>query len=201
MLCTICGNKKAFSAGFDLSVMGSTDPKLATTKAKLLERGGMVVMRTYAFPKPVILAVTGHALALGAIMLFAGDLRIGPNEVQGQKTAKIGMNEVAIGMTLPDFAIQLAKARIPVTELTQALGQAKVYTPVSASNMGYLDTVAATNSYDDVIALALAEGRRLGGYVTQPAFARQKMLERGDIYNNVMAGMRSNGIADPMANL
>ena len=31
--------------------------------------------------------------------------------------------------------------------------------------------------------------------------ARQKMLERGDIYNNVMAGMRSNGIADPMANL
>ena len=197
----ICGNKKAFSAGFDLSVMGSTDPKLAKAKAKLLERGGMVVMRTYAFPKPVILAVTGHALALGAIMLFAGDLRIGPNEVQGQKTAKIGMNEVAIGMTLPDFAIQLAKARIPVTELTQALGQAKVYTPVSASNMGYLDTVAATNSYDDVIALALAEGRRLGGYVTQPAFARQKMLERGDIYNNVMAGMRSNGIADPMANL
>eukprot|EP00943_MAST-04B_sp_MAST-4B-sp1_P009455 g9455.t1 len=183
----ICGNKKAFSAGFDLSIMGSKDKKMAAEKATLLTRGGMVVLRTYAFPKPVVLAVTGHALALGAIMLFAGDVRIGPNEiVNSKKTAKIGMNEVAIGMTLPDFAIQLAKARIPVTELTQALGQAKIYSPKAASNMGYLDLLAKTNLYTDVITRALKEARRLGGYVTQPSFAKQKMLERGDLYHKVM---------------
>ena len=96
---------------------------------------------------------------MGAILLLAGDLRIGPAEISGKKTAKIGMNEVAIGMTLPNFAIELANARIPVTELTQALGQAKVYSPTSASTMGYLDALANTNLYDDVLCKQLKKPR------------------------------------------
>ena len=197
----IGGNKKAFSAGFDLSVMGSTDKKLADDKSALLHRGAMLCLRIFTFPKPVVLAVTGHALALGAILLLAGDLRIGPAEISGKKTAKIGMNEVAIGMTLPKFAIELANARIPVTELTQALGQAKVYSPTSASTMGYLDTLAKTNLYHDVVVHAVGEAKRLGGYVTQPAFARQKMLERGELYGRVLADLKKDKLQDPMARL
>ena len=69
--------------------MGSTDKKLADDKSALLHRGAMLCLRIFTFPKPVVLAVTGHALALGAILLLAGDLRIGPAEISGEKQQKL----------------------------------------------------------------------------------------------------------------
>ena len=56
--------------------------------------------------------------------------------------------------------------------------------------MGYLDSLANTNLYDDVVMRAFGEAKRLGGYVTQPAFARQKMLERGELYGRVLADLK-----------
>ena len=50
------------------------------------------------------MAATGHGLALGAIMLLAGDVRVGPN-ASGSK-ARFGLNEVAIGMTLPMIGLE-----------------------------------------------------------------------------------------------
>jgi enoyl-CoA hydratase len=184
----IIGNNKAFSAGFDLAVMGNKDAT-QSQKDALLHGGGMLVMRVYGFRKPVVLGVTGHALALGAILLFAGDIRVGPAEAGVAKPAKIGMNEVAIGMTLPKFAIELAKARVPVTELTKSLTQAKVYGPEEAVLAGYLDLLAPSNSFDDVLSLATEEARRLGGYVKQPAFHRQKLMERGAAIDTLVSGL------------
>ena len=92
-------------------------------------------------------------------------------------------------MTLPQFAIDLAKARIPVTELTKALTQAKVYGPEEAVRVGYLDMLAKSSDFDDVLDAAIEEARRLGGYVKQPAFARQKLLERGPTIEELERGM------------
>ena len=134
-------------------------------------------------------------------MLLAGDFEDRtPAEKLGEKTSKIGMNEVAIGKDLPNFAIELANARIPVTELTKALSQAKVYSPTSASTMGYSDALAKTNLYRDVVLHAVVEAKRLGGYVTQPASARQKMLERGELYYRVLIDLKDK-LQDPMARL
>ena len=58
-------------------------------------------------------ACTGHSVAAGAILLMAGDLRIG-----AEGDFKIGLNETAIGLPLPAYAIALAQARMPVTALT-----------------------------------------------------------------------------------
>jgi enoyl-CoA hydratase len=55
----------------------------------------------------VVAACTGHGLALGALMLLASDYRVGT-----AGSFSIGLNEVAIGMTMPDKAALLARARI-----------------------------------------------------------------------------------------
>ena len=86
----ICGRPGKFSAGFDLSVMGQGGAGMT----RLLRCGAVTSQRLLAFPTPVILAVSGHALAMGALLLLSADYRIG---IHG--TYKLGLNEVAIGMT------------------------------------------------------------------------------------------------------
>lgn len=58
--------------------------------------GAMLGHTLYVSPLPVVIGCTGHALAMGAIPPFCGDVRIG-----AEGPYKIGMNEVAIGMPVP----------------------------------------------------------------------------------------------------
>ena len=74
----------------------------------LFLEGARLSLRIFDFPRPVVIGCSGHALALGAIMLLAADYRVGR---RGPKF-KIGLNEVAIGMTAPVFAIELARNKV-----------------------------------------------------------------------------------------
>ncbi len=126
----IAGRHGKFSAGFDLSVMGQGGDNMMD----LLRAGAGLSRRLLEFPTPVVLAVSGHALAMGALLLLSADYRIG---VHG--TYKIGLNEVAIGMTLPYFGIELARERLARTHLGPAVSLAKVYDAAGALEAGYLD--------------------------------------------------------------
>ena len=99
----IIGREGKLSAGFDLTEMTAG---IERTQA-LVGAGGHLLMRIYGHPQPVVLGVTGHALAAGALLALSCDVRIG-----GDGPAKIGLNETAIGMGLPHYAVELAQARL-----------------------------------------------------------------------------------------
>ena len=99
----IVGREGKLCAGFDLSVM-TGEPDGAR---QLVSRGAALLMRLYLHPQPVVVAVTGHALAAGALLALTCDVRIGADV-----PAKIGLNETSIGMPLPQFAIELARDRL-----------------------------------------------------------------------------------------
>ena len=103
---------------------------------QMIRGGAELATRLYQFPLPVVAAVTGHALAMGAVLLLAIDERIA---AEGE--AKIGLNETAIGMTLPDFALILARERLAPTPLSRATANAEIYDPRGAVEAGYLDRV------------------------------------------------------------
>jgi enoyl-CoA hydratase len=155
----ISGRPGRFSAGFDLSVM-QEGPESAR---KLVTRGAELALRIYELPQPVVVACTGHALAMGAILLLAADLRIG---AEGE--FKIGLNEVAIGMPVPIFATELARDRLSPRHFLRAVNHAGVYSPTEAVEVGYLDAVAAP---DDVIAVARTHAADLGERLNPIAFA------------------------------
>ncbi|MGK2948559.1 MAG: enoyl-CoA hydratase-related protein, partial [Acidimicrobiales bacterium] len=96
----IIGREGKLSAGFDLTEMTAG---IERTRA-LVGAGGKLLMRIFGHPQPVVVAVTGHALAAGALLTLACDTRIG-----GDGPAKIGLNETAIGMGLPVYATELAQ--------------------------------------------------------------------------------------------
>jgi len=164
----LVGRDRRLSGGFDLNTMLS-DPEAAR---QLVTAGAELMLRLYGFPRPVVVACTGHALAAGAVLLLATDLRIGTSG-----DFKIGLNEVSIQMTLPIFATELARARLSKRYFTNATTLARIYDPEGAKDAGFLDATAPPESLYNT---ALDQARRLA-VLPDPAFRNTKDNERGAI--------------------
>jgi len=168
----LAGRPGRFSGGFDLSVMTSGIEPMR----KLVIGGAELLVRLYSFPRPVITACTGHALAMGALLLLASDRRVG-----ARGDFKIGLNEVRIQMTLPMFGMELARDRISKRHFTQATSQARIYDPDGAVDAGYLD---ATVPADTLLATAETVARELAG-LPHPAFRETKRRERAETIDRI----------------
>jgi enoyl-CoA hydratase len=171
----IVGREGKLCAGFDLSVM-TGEPDGARD---LVSRGAELLMRLYLQPQPVVVAVTGHALAAGALLVLACDVRIGADV-----PAKIGLNETSIGMPLPQFAVELARDRLTPAAFVRATLAAEIYDPAGAVEAGYLDRVVPA---DEVVQAAIAEANRLSAY-RAAAYARSKEVLRRATVDRVQAG-------------
>lgn len=174
----LVGRPGRFSAGFNLEEMTSS----AESMRALVIAGARWWMRLYGLGIPTVAACTGHALAGGAITLLACDRRIGADV-----PAKIGLNEVAIGMVLPIFAVELARDRLLPTAFGPATMGAQVYDPAGAVAVGYLDAVVPA---DDLLDAALAEARRLAELRTG-AYGGTKRNLRGEMIERVLAGLEA----------
>ena len=147
----ITGRPGLLSGGFDLTIIRSGDNDAIRSMVK---SGAKLLMRIYGFPKPIVMATSGHGVALGGFLLLAADYRFGASG-----DFKIGLNEVAIGMTLPPFALMLAKARIANQFLTNSAINANMFNPETAKLAGFLDEVSnpselLSNSIDKTKELA-----------------------------------------------
>lgn len=170
----IVGRPDRFSAGFDLAVMrGGSD-----AVAGLVGAGARLFARMYTLEIPVVAACTGHALAAGAIMLMASDLRIGADG-----DYKIGLPEVTLGMVLPQFAVDLAQDRLSRRHLTAATMHGRVYSPVEATDVGFLDRVVAP---DAVEAEARAAAVLLADSVNPKAFAATRRNVRSATADKIL---------------
>jgi enoyl-CoA hydratase len=171
----IVGREGRLCAGFDLAVMSGEPDGMR----QLVSRGAELLMRIYMHPQPVVVAVTGHAVAAGALLALACDVRIGADV-----PAKIGLNETSIGMPLPQFAAELARDRLTPEALTRATLAAEIYDPAGAVEVGYLDRVV---SADQVEVAAIGEANRLSAY-RAGAYARTKEVLRRATVERVQAG-------------
>ena len=132
----LAGRPGRFSGGFDLGVLRAGGPD-----AERMLRGGFrLAERLLRFPRPVVVACTGHALAMGSFLLCAGDHRIG-----AAGDFKIQANEVAIGLTMPFPALALLRHKLPPAAFDRAAGLAALFTPETAVTAGFLDEVVAAD--------------------------------------------------------
>ncbi|UDY34843.1 crotonase/enoyl-CoA hydratase family protein [Dermatobacter hominis] len=171
----LVGREGRFSAGFDLSVMTS-GPEGARD---MLGRGAELGLRFYMFPKPVVFAATGHALAMGAILLCCADVRIGADG-----PFKIGLNEVAIGMPVPGFAVGICQDRLALPAFTAAIQLAKVHSPDEARAAGFLDEVVPA---DEVRDRAIATAAELGSRLHAGPFRTTRRTVRGHVAERLSA--------------
>jgi len=130
----ITGREGIFSAGFDLKEARAD----RETSRKLVRAGAELALRLLQFPAPLVGACNGHAFPMGAFMLMSSDYRIG---VEGPYS--LGMNEVRIDMTVPVFAVELARGRLQPSYLNRTIVTGEVFSPNDAVTAGILDELVA----------------------------------------------------------
>jgi enoyl-CoA hydratase len=166
------GRPGLLCGGFDLKIIRGDDEAL---KAQMREAGMKLLERLYLSPLPIVFAATGHAVAMGALLLLAGDWRVGT-----AGDFRVGLNETGIGLSLPIAGLELARDRLAPQVLGDATINARLYSPAEAAGIGYLDEVAAADALD---ATARAAAERLGA-LDPAAFAltnkklRQPTIDR-----------------------
>ena len=170
----LAGRSGRFSGGFDLAVIREG----GTATGAMVRAGFELSSQMLDFPRPLVVACTGHAIAMAAFLLLSADYRIGADG-----DFKITANEVAIGLTLPLAAIELCRYRLTRPAADRALGLSEVFSPRQAVDAGWLDEVVPP---DEVVARATAKATQLGA-LNENAHAIVKRRVR----EPVLAALRS----------
>jgi enoyl-CoA hydratase len=129
----LAGRPGRFSGGFDLAVLTA----FTDESARLLRAGFELAHRMLSFPRPIVVAVTGHAYAMGGFLVLSGDYRLGAAGAEHRITA----NEVAIGLTLPRAALEVCRQRLTRSHFERATALAEIFDPGGAVEAGWLDEV------------------------------------------------------------
>jgi enoyl-CoA hydratase len=170
----LTGRAQTLSAGFDLKVEPAGWPAMMASGARL-------AARMLSFPRPVVVACPGNAIAMGAFLLLAADHRIGADG-----DGRIGLNEVAIGLTLPWFAIEIARHRLPRPAFDRCTVTGVLLDPHEALAVGFLDEVVGADQLQEA---TLTAARQLAA-IDPTAHAATKLRIRRE----VLAGL-DDGIA------
>ena len=182
----LAGRQGVFSAGFDLPVLRAGGPDALA----MLRAGFETAARLLAFPRPVVIACTGHAVAMGVFLLLSGDFRVGATG-----PFKITANEVAIGVTMPRAAVEICRQRLTPAHFNRAVIIAETFSPADAVAAGFLDRTAEASEVHEVargVAAQLAE-------LDQSAHAATKRRARGRALDAIRAAIDMDMAAYPVS--
>ncbi|HEY7256447.1 MAG TPA: crotonase/enoyl-CoA hydratase family protein [Solirubrobacterales bacterium] len=176
----ITGREQTLSAGFDLKC----PPEQA---AEMIGGGARLAERLLSFPSPVVAACNGNAIAMAAFMLLCSDVRIG---VDGN--FRIGLNEVAIGLTVPWFGIAVARHRLAPPYFDRCAVTAAMLGPEEAVRAGFLDRLVAADELRGEALGAASELKQL----KMDAHRATKLRVRADVLEGVRDGVERIGSPD-----
>jgi enoyl-CoA hydratase/carnithine racemase len=148
----VTGQGDAFSAGLDLREVASLD---GPGMARFLDLLVRLMDAWYTYPGPTVALLNGHAIAGGTVLALTCDHRV----AQRSDSARIGLNEVALGLRFPPSLLTLIRRRLPPQHFDTVILGARLYDPDAALRLGLVDEVA-----DDARAVAERVLRELAAH-------------------------------------
>lgn len=140
---------KFFSAGWDLPELLELDEEGFLA---FYQRFNFMSLKLASLPAPTVAAIEGHAVAGGAILALACDWR-----VMTTGKAKIGLNEVDLGVPMPLAATLLAREIGGWRVGREMLISGRLFSPMEALEAGVVDaTVEPENVRDEALERAEA---------------------------------------------
>lgn len=137
----LAGRAGMFSGGLNLKVLAALD---ADGLQKLLVEFGRTMMRVWLEPRPVVAAVTGHAIAGGTILAMTAD-----HTVAADGEFRWGLTETTIGFPLPDWIIAIARGNVRVDRLDDLLLPGRMVDAATAVEVGFADVLAPADAVLD----------------------------------------------------
>lgn len=161
----VTGDGSAFSAGLALpDLIGLDRPGMRDFIAGF-ERS---MQRVLTLPKPVVAAMNGHAIAGGCVLALMCDVRFAANGA-----AKIGLNEVQLGIGLPSLVVEPLRVRLPAASLMPVAYEGRLFGVDEAQKLGLIDAVLPAVELERV---AIARARELGRNLAAYAQIKQALL-------------------------
>ncbi len=127
------GTGRIFSAGVDLLRVLDGGPTYLAEFVPLL---AAAVESVFTFPRPVVAAINGHAIAGGCIIACAADHRI-----MAEGNGRIGVPELLVGVPFPTGALEILRFAVPAEHLPALVYGGATYTPADALHRGLVDEV------------------------------------------------------------
>ncbi|HKE17527.1 MAG TPA: crotonase/enoyl-CoA hydratase family protein [Kofleriaceae bacterium] len=174
----LAGRAGVFSAGFDLRTLRSGGPEAIA----MVRAGFELSARLLSFPRPLVIACSGHAVAMGVFLLLSGDYRVG-----AAGPHRIAANEVSIGLTMPRAGIEICRQRLAPAHFQRAVLLSEVYAPDSAVAAGFLDRVVPAAELADTARGVAVELARLDAN----AHAATKLRVREPIVQAIRAAIEA----------
>ena len=158
----LTGAGDAFSAGLNLKEVVAMDHAAMDRFLRLLE-DTVVALLTHA--APTVAAVNGHAIAGGAVLARCCDVAIAAENPR----ARIGLNEVAIGLKFPPRTFKAMAHKLPAHHHVEVLLGAGLHSPQGALRLGLVDAVSADCRADAVARLRALSAHPADAYAATKA--------------------------------
>lgn len=160
------GAGDTFSAGLNLKEVVALDEPGLTKFLGVLED---LVQALYEHPGPTVAFVNGHAIAGGCVMMLCCDVRV----MTSREGARVGLNEVALGLRFPPRTLMMCKSRVPGPSLARVLLESELYSAKEAVELGLVDVIAEEDN-------ARARLEKLAAH-PRDAYASAKRALRGTL--------------------
>ncbi len=167
-------NPTIFSGGWDLPILVGYD---RATMADFVAAYCGLVREIFAFPAPIVAALTGHAVAGGLIAAAAADERYA---VVGK--GKFGLSEVALGVPLPRCLYEIFRYAIGPRAAERLAATGENLDADAAWRIGLLDRIVPAEALlDEALSRArLLAGRSRQAHAAVKAYARAQAVARFD---------------------
>ena len=162
----LTGEGSSFSAGVDLFRLVDGGVKYITEFWPLLLE---CFLKVFTFPKPVVAAVNGHAIAGGCVLACACDYR-----VMSKGPGVIGVPELLVGVPFPSLPLEIVRFAVPKRHLQKLVYTGKTCVAEEALDFGLIDAIEEPEKLLDS---ALAMAQRLAK-IPADAFRITKQLLR-----------------------
>lgn len=171
----ITGNGGIFSAGVDLfRVVNEGKEYLNAFLPMLLD----AFTRLFEFPRPLVAAVNGHAIAGGCVVACACDYRIASSG-----PGRIGVPELLVGVPFPTVALEILRFSIGNAHLQEAVFTGGTYAVDEAWRRGFVDEIV---DQDELFEVALQRARHLAS-IPERSYALSKRQLHQPVVSRISA--------------
>ena len=133
----LTGSGNIFSAGVDLFRFLDDGPPYIRKTIRALKE---CLRAIFLFPKPLVAAINGHAIAGGCLLALAADYR-----VMCDDSGKIGVPELNFGVPLPSVLYELLRYKVPQNHHHEVIVRAGTYPASRALELELIDELVSSD--------------------------------------------------------
>jgi enoyl-CoA hydratase len=170
----LASSGKLFSPGLDLQELIELD---RPAMARFLQRFSSAMLMLYTFPKPLVAAIHGHAIAGGFLLTLTADWRV------LRRGAKVGLAEIRVGVPFPFGIAMILCDAVPREHLTEVALFGKNWDDDEAQRAGLVHEVRPEEGFEEHCLQRLGEL----GAKDPAAFAISKRYLRSDTVERIRA--------------